>query len=166
MRKVVALILVVVAALVAAPAHSSTVGKWNSNVVPVYIAGNLNSNWNIDNVIAAWNQGPVTLVRVYEPCSNCIVARVVYPGDVDWAAQAYVYNNNRVIDNCLIELDGSPKYHRDRSYNFAHEVGHCLGLEHNTLRRSVMSISSRVLQENRPLPNRKDIANLWAGYSL
>lgn len=143
MRKVVAALVTAAIILVAAPAHADVSGKWNITTVNVYAGPNLDDTWKLNKIINEWSMGPVQLHRVYAPCTNCItIKRVPNPvlNNEPQGGIAWTYNaTDGSIYNCAIELRSKGTHRLYRPRVLAHELGHCIGLNHNMLKNSVMS---------------------------
>lgn len=166
MKKLIVLTLLIAAVLIPEPAYAHSELRWNKTEVPIFF-GPI-GNWNQEKVIKRWNYGPITLVVSPTPCEECITVTRIYPTEeLDWAGRATTWNypGDNTIVKCDIELNGVQSFYSTRSNTLAHEIGHCLGLPHNKLRNSVMSITSRIHPNNRPLPMPHDMTRLNSIYS-
>lgn len=140
-------VALLLAVATAAPANADTRGsRWQQPVVYVYDATSAGSLYAVAEAASEWSASGVNLAMTTDPTAAHITVREEY---VCGSLQCYAGHftsteSGGVITGCQISVDpGLSDEPKLGQHAALHEMGHCLGLEHNakTIRRSVMNAS-------------------------
>ena len=135
------------AAATAAPAQAATYGwSWQQPVVYVYDGTTPGSLYAVAEAAAEWSASGVNLAMTTDPAAAHITVREEYVcGSLQCYAGHFTSTESAgVITACQISVDpGLADEPKLGQHAALHEMGHCLGLDHNakTVRRSVMNAS-------------------------
>lgn len=128
------------------PASAETSGwKWPNPVVYVY-DGTSSAKWEVAEAASEWSKprDSLTLVMTSDPAKANIVVYDVneLTAQNDSALGAAYYPTS--TGQCRIELVKFALNYDVADYTTLHEMGHCLGLAHNskTVKNSVMNTST------------------------
>lgn len=132
---------------IAQPVDAATRGaRWQQPVVYVYDATSAGSLYAVAEAASEWSASGVNLAMTTDPTAAHITVREEY---VCGSLQCYAGHftsteSGGVITGCRISVDpGLSDEPKLGQHAALHEMGHCLGLDHNakTVRRSVMNVS-------------------------
>jgi predicted Zn-dependent protease len=166
-------ILAALAALVLVPAssaHAETRGSsWQQPVVYVYDSTSAGSLYDVAGAAADWSASGVNLVMTSDPTlADITVAQENYCGMLQCYAGHYSSTESGgVIADCHISVDpGLSDDPKLGHYATLHEMGHCLGLEHNPVdvNRSVMNASTPTSRNIPARPSSYDIREVKSLY--
>lgn len=174
---VAGLLVTAAPALVAAPAHAL-------NAFPYLPPGirtvclrldfaAAGSGWPVQAAIRDWNEAQSVILLTTDLVPGCMVVPVHRYNDPEGEATAYTSIQGTVLDGVhystrdevWLNDAGHPKQ-MGRAYArsvVAHELGHVMGLDHNTSTRSVMSYS-RGVRPGHSVIAPVDVRNLAAIY--
>ena len=142
--------LTAAAALVVIPAttaHAATSGaKWAQPAVYVYDATSAGSLYAVAEAASEWSKSGINLVMTSDPTQADITVREEYVcGSLTcYAGYFTASGSGGVITDCQISVDpGIATEPKLAQHSALHEMGHCIGLDHNPVdvNRSVMNAS-------------------------
>jgi len=158
--------LLAAATLVApAAANASYLGwKWQQRNIYVCREWNYGAGVSLAKSVREWNKGSARIkVRYTQDCNKAHI-RVRFR-HIEAAGTARIRHNGERVTRCIVTIDPDYRWSRQGKHLVSHELGHCLGLGHNTKtrKRSVMNQGWEIAPAFPMRHDRRKINNLYGG---